>query len=168
MTEILHANRIAPATKEVVDFSEIQSKLELLRQVCEEGNGIGLTSTQIGLEEKMFVMKRSSGVDTGHWINAINPSYKPIKDEGFIKTTEGCLSVPKINLLIRRWKTIAAKWYDENGQEQVETLTGMDAVVFQHEHDHLSAKSILDRFNGQYRSTRWMPEKKKRKILTRR
>ena len=157
--EIIHYSKIIPATKTVVDFNEVKPKLDILQKMCLEQDGLGLTSTQIGFDEKMFVMVRD-----GNLVNILNPAYVPMKDDGFIKSREGCLSVPSSSFLIRRWKTIDAKWQDEYGEVHKEILSEEDAIVFQHEFDHLSAKSIVDRFNGQYRSKRWEP-KKKHKII---
>jgi peptide deformylase len=79
----------------------------------------------------------------------------PKKEAGLVLNVEACLSVPNESFKIRRWSMVDATWHDETGALVEKTLSGRDAQVFQHEYDHLVARSIVDRFKGQYRSGRF-------------
>ena len=99
--------------------------------------GIGLAAPQVGINEQIFV------VDTGkEYFAAINP--KIIKSTGVEAMEEGCLSIPKVIVNVKRSKTVLVEFMDEDSRHVQATLTGLTAKVFQHEHDHLQGKLILD------------------------
>jgi len=103
-------------------------------------NGIGLSANQIGLDAKVFVMGDSH---TNSNI-CINPTVLQ-----FTKDTqndaEGCLSFPGVFLKIKRPKELLVKYYDENLQEQVTTISGYSAKCYLHELDHLLGITMKDR-----------------------
>lgn len=74
----------------------------------------------------------------------INPHYEPIgkKTASFY---EGCLSLPGVQAVRRRWLDIHATWQDENGVKHEDDLHGWPARIFQHETDHLSGEVYIDR-----------------------
>jgi peptide deformylase len=47
------------------------------------------------------------------------------------------LSIPKIFEKVDRPKTIKMKWRDTKGKPHIETISGFNARVLQHEIDHL-------------------------------
>jgi len=99
--------------------------------------GVGLAAPQIGINEQIFV------VDTGkETFAAINP--KILKSGGHEVMEEGCLSIPRVLVDVKRAKTVLVEFTDmENRRIQVQ-LNGLVAKVFQHEYDHLQGKLILD------------------------
>lgn len=58
---------------------------------------------------------------------------------------EGCLSLPKIFGLVRRAKKIHVKYQDADGLSHKEKLSGLEAIVLQHELDHLDGILFIDR-----------------------
>ena len=50
---------------------------------------------------------------------------------------EGCLSFPGVWLMVNRPKQAMIKYYDEEGEEQIETYEGVTSRVIQHEYDHM-------------------------------
>ena len=64
---------------------------------------------------------------------------------------KGCLSV-RVNgklfrMNVRRSRQVVARWLDENRQEHTRRLGGLDAIVAQHESEHLDGKCIVDRLD---------------------
>jgi peptide deformylase len=79
----------------------------------------------------------------------INPSYEPVGTETR-SFYEGCLSLPGVQAVRKRWRDITATWQDEDGTKHTEHLHGWPARIFQHETDHLSGEIYID--NAEIRS----------------
>ena len=107
--------------------------------------GVGLAAPQVGINEQIFV------VDTGKEVfAAINP--KIIKSTGSEAMEEGCLSVPRVLVDVKRAKNVWVEFTDvENAQVRAH-LNGFAARVFLHEYDHLQGKLILDYLSPKDRS----------------
>lgn len=108
-----------------------------LTKTFQDPEGVGLASTQVGLDERFFVSLWSSKKSKKKTYQAIiNP-----KITKFSKKTkkffEGCLSIPNIWGEITRPIWVNIEYQDELGQTHKEKLTGLKAHIFQHEVDHL-------------------------------
>ena len=107
--------------------------------------GVGLAAPQVGINEQIFV------VDTGEEVfAAINP--KIIKTAGREVMEEGCLSVPRVLVDIKRAKTVWVEFIDQENRQVRAKLDGLAAKAFQHEYDHLQGKLILDYLSSKDRS----------------
>ena len=105
-------------------------------------NSIGLACNQLGLAGRVIIVKINN-----KWVSFINPiiSYKS-KDT--ITTGEKCLSVPKKEIKIKRSKEITIYFEKGNpdGNHGLEIhYKYMDAIVIQHEIDHLNGILITDK-----------------------
>ena len=99
--------------------------------------GVGLAAPQVGINEQIFV------VDTGKEVfAAINP--KIIKTAGSEVMEEGCLSIPRVLVDVKRAKTVWVEFTDQENRQVRAQLNGLLSKVFQHEYDHLQGKLILD------------------------
>ena len=99
--------------------------------------GVGLAAPQVGINEQIFV------VDTGKEAFAvINP--KIIKSIGSEVMEEGCLSIPRVLVDVKRAKSVLVEFTDGENHRVRAQLNGLLAKVFQHEYDHLQGKLILD------------------------
>lgn len=131
-----------------------------LTKTFKDPEGVGLASTQIGLDESFFVARlhESSQIPpskpsqrSSRWANykkefslIINPqilSYSQRTKFYF----EGCLSIPNIWGEVKRHTSIKASYQDPNGHRITRTLTGIPAWIFQHEVDHLDGMLFSDR-----------------------
>jgi len=107
--------------------------------------GVGLAAPQVGINEQIFV------VDTGKEVfAAINP--KIIKSAGSEVMEEGCLSIPRVLVEIKRAKTVWVEFTNEENHQVRAQFNGLAAKVFQHEYDHLQGKLILDYLKPRDRS----------------
>jgi peptide deformylase len=102
-----------------------------------ESSGIGLASSQVGIEEALIVVDAGCGL-----YKLINP--KIIVREGAQVIDEGCLSVPGISIKVTRAQKITLEAQDEQGRSIVLHAEDLLACVFQHEIDHLEGKLIVD------------------------
>lgn len=99
--------------------------------------GIGLAAPQVGLRQRLIVCD--------------------IKDHPFALTNfdvreasaprdfiEGCLSLPGVNVNVRRPERVRVTGYDLHGQRRTFGAVGLWARVIQHELDHLNGILICD------------------------
>lgn len=127
--------------KEIIDGNTISQMMVLMNQ----HGGIGLAAPQVGIKKRFFLAFLP---EKGRMRLFINPSYEPAESasDSKIDSEEGCVTYPKENLyIINRHSTINVKYliFDAGGLRWMkETLDDIDAVVFQHEVDHLNGKTI--------------------------
>ena len=104
----------------------------------------GLAAPQVGQALRMFVMD-------AHWKDSgdrvplvvINPVMVERSDV-LVENDEGCLSIPDIPVRIARPDRIVMRWTDLDGAAQEAEMTGFEAVVAQHEYDHLDGILNID------------------------
>jgi len=111
----------------------IQSMIDTLH----EAKGVGLAAVQVGIERRIFV------VDLGEGPMAfINPQV--IRKSGNSILEEGCLSIPGINVDIKRPIRIVLRYFDENGKRHERSFEELLARIILHENDHLNGRMIVD------------------------
>lgn len=120
--------------KEVEDtLRQLEAELKLY------STGIGLAANQIGLDVKVAIIR----IPDKEKIDLINPKIIEHSKE-IVFYQESCLSLPDLKkpVTTQRYKEITI----ENGFDKGRyVLYGQEAIVFQHEYDHLCGKLILDR-----------------------
>lgn len=107
--------------------------------------GVGLAANQVGFNISLFIIKPSKKSPIKTFINPkilkleylkkISP--KKEKNKKFLKF-EGCLSIPGIWGPIKRADKILLEYQDENGIKKINWFSGFEAVIIQHEVDHLN------------------------------
>lgn len=119
-------------------ISDIEVLLEAV-SLCRELEGYGLAAPQIGIHQRWFVMMEGDGANL-----LFNPE---ILEEGEEETihVEGCLSIPGPEFVVRRKTKIRVKYQELDGRFRIKTLTGMKAIIFQHELDHLNGIVVADK-----------------------
>ena len=132
---------------------------ELLEILSDRKDAIGLAANQIGIDAAVAV------VNVREPIILINPEVIDVWDE--ISYYEGCLSFKGKGVNTKRYKNIIVKtaqedgelyfsgasnptegkgsWERESKDKHDEELRTLEAVCVQHEIDHLSGMTILDR-----------------------
>lgn len=122
--------------------SELSAKYKLR-------SGVGLSANQVGLPQRMFVMylKDEKGRTVEHaWVNPkiISHSLTMV----YLPESEGCLSVDRpVHGFVPRYESVKVKGYDMSGKEVVLKFKGYQAIVIQHEMDHLDGIMFYDRIN---------------------
>lgn len=129
-------------SKKIEVFDDNLKKLASeMAEIMFQDDGIGLAAPQIDKSVRLIVVGNENGHDYKVYVNpeiSFSSKNKELNEEG-------CLSLPKIFGLVRRPKKIHVKYQDLNGQIMKEKLTGLPAVVFQHELDHLDGILFIDR-----------------------
>jgi len=110
----------------------------------------GVASSQVGILKNVIVMdaSRFRKPPKHHHgsITLINPII--LKAEESIIFREGCLSIPDYTANIQRFKYVSIKALDEKENLITLDLEGPEAVLFQHELDHLNGILFLDRLTS--------------------
>ena len=100
--------------------------------------GVGLSSNQIGIAARAFVVKSDPVM------MMINPMIVNASEETGM-FTEGCLSFPGLTGKVRRSKAIRVRYTTPDGVTDTKQFNGLTAEIIQHEMDHLSGITLLDR-----------------------
>ena len=141
----------------VVDKKLLLEIENLKKTLKGSNNAAGLAAPQIGLNKRFFGSKELG--KGGNVLVFINPKIEKSygekvfpkivdenkKEEDFL---EGCLSFPKYFGTVKRFLNIDVSW-DEikevNLIRKKRKLSGFEAIVWQHESDHLEGIVFIDR-----------------------
>lgn len=128
--------------KRAKEVKEITPKiLELLDdmvQTMHKENGIGLAAPQVGVLRRVIVIDIGDGL-----IELINPEI--LEESGLQCDMEGCLSIPEQSGYVERPESIKVKGLNRNGEVVYYEASGLLAVVFCHEIDHLNGVLFTDK-----------------------
>jgi len=114
---------------------KIKMVVDCLVEVMYANKGIGLAAPQIGIPRQIII------IDTGEGLKVlINPE---IVGEVETVMEEGCLSLPTIELPVKRMEKVFVKGRDLQGKEVSLELFGFPGRVYQHEIDHLNGILII-------------------------
>ncbi len=118
----------------------------MIRTMRHHPRCVGLAAPQVGSELRVAVMDA-----TGHpkvrvsrgLLVLVNPQIDAM--EGTVLQREGCLSVPDFTGNVHRAERIYLTAWDQFGSAYQLWLEGFEAIVAQHEVDHLDGTLFLDR-----------------------
>jgi peptide deformylase len=160
-------------SKRVIDVHDpiIQRGIDDLTAVATAEKALGCSGPQIGLHYEVFVLRRpfaftfsqvSANLKSSkahrqgtkrrlELYKQASPSYMEFINPVVLKKSkstkvylEGCLSLPDQSSLIERPVEIRVGYVDREGEEHLMDLSGLPAVAFQHELDHLSGRLMTD------------------------
>ncbi|MEK7584207.1 MAG: peptide deformylase [Patescibacteria group bacterium] len=105
-------------------------------------DGIGLAAPQIGKNIRLVIVRTPE--DKGSYKAYVNPTitYASVKTTGI---EEGCLSLPGLFGYVQRAAKIRVQYSDLDGLKRTEKAKGMEAIVLQHEIDHIEGNLIIHR-----------------------
>lgn len=98
------------------------------------GMKLGIAAPQIGINLRVMIVRGNV---------MFNPEWQPAKAP-LESITEGCYSVPYKVFKVPRAKYGWAKWTNIEGRPMESKLSGLPAIVFQHELDHLNGICCAD------------------------
>ena len=134
--------RLRTIAKEVVVIDdEIKALVSSLLETMYEGNGIGLSATQVNIHKRILVVDVTDEKDSP--LVLINPKIKVLNKEEKIYS-EGCLSVPGFFEEVSRPSEINITALNIEGERFTIMATDLLAVAVQHEMDHLDGKIFVD------------------------
>lgn len=113
-------------------------------------SGVGLAAVQVGILKRMFVIYYVKGEDEAIQYQLVNPKIVEYSSKKCaISQGEGCLSVEEDHPgIVHRNYKIKMVAYDAITKKDIEiTARGYDAIVLQHEYDHLDGILYYDRID---------------------
>lgn len=142
-----------PLLKKVCEpVQEFDSQLhELVRDLEDTRRAspgcVGIASPQIGVLQRVAIVdtsqhKKYGDESLGHLV-LINP--KIVHASGERLGREGCLSLPDFTANVKRAQEIECEYFTVEGERRSLTAREFEAVVIQHEIDHLDGILFLDR-----------------------
>ena len=112
---------------------------ELIEAMMDD-DGIGIAAPQVGIHERIIVVNMK---DTGPTV-FVNPKVVS-RSMSKIAFEEGCLSVPGVYGMVERPKKVKVKAKTIDGLPVTLNLKNLEAVIFQHEIDHLDGILFIDK-----------------------
>ena len=154
---IYPAEILRKKTEEIKNVDKkLLSEIEDLKKILKAGdNAAGLAAPQIGLNKRFFGSKELGRGEVKVFINPkIEKKYgekafpklvdENGKEDDFL---EGCLSFPGFFGTVKRFLKIDVSWDEiEKGKliKKNKSLVGFEAIVWQHESDHLEGVVFTD------------------------
>jgi peptide deformylase len=137
---------------------EVLAICEDMKETVKAYEAEGLAATQLGSNIRAFVIKTRDDTD---YMVCINPSLIGIMATCDSIMTEGCLSFPSVNEPVARYSDVRVRFTKETGETIEEDLSGIRAIAFQHELDHLDGILFIQKMGS---AQRYLALKKLAKI----
>jgi peptide deformylase len=146
---ILHqkAKPVDEITPEVIQL------IDDMRVVMHQSNGIGLAAPQVGVAKQISIVEipadisKENNESPHNFTVLINPKIIRVSQDN-VTMTEGCLSIPKVEVDVTRPDQITVDYLDEKGFETSLTVSKLFSRAIQHEIDHLNGILITDHGPG--------------------
>ena len=124
--------------------AEVAALAARMFEIMREGKGLGLAAPQVGVGVRLFICNATGEPQDD--VIFVNPRLRDLN--GFEEKEEGCLSIPGVNVMMRRPVSAGIDALDVKGRPF--SLTGMEllARVWQHEMDHLDGRLIIDNMSA--------------------
>lgn len=139
-------------TKPIIEIDnnikKIVSDMEKVLIAQDDPPGVGLAANQVGLDLSIFIIKPTEKSKMKVFINPKiiksssvmierdrkDPTKKTSKKK--VKL-EGCLSIPRIWGPVKRADRVFLNYQDLTGKKYLKWFSGFEAIIIQHEVDHL-------------------------------
>ncbi len=147
---ITYPNRKLRQKSKVVELfdKQLHKLLDDMYETMRLKNGIGLAAVQVGILKRIFLIQipdKDGNFHVDDLVEVINPEI--LNSRGKTTYEEGCLSLPDFYEDVKRADEIDVRFQDRNGKVIQTTFTGLEAVAFQHELDHLNGHLFIERIS---------------------
>jgi peptide deformylase len=141
ITEETKLKTLCEEVKTIKEGEEIGT--QLLKELTESKNGIGLAANQIGINKRVCV------INVKEPLILINPRITERSEEEFV-FPEGCLSFPNKHFRTKRNVSITVEADNHEGKlmftaESGDVNDAFECACVQHEIDHLDGLTMFDR-----------------------
>ena len=111
--------------------------------------GVGLAAPQINIPKRMIAIHATDDKNKLHSYSLFNPKIiSHSVQKAYLTAGEGCLSVDRaIPGYVPRYNKVKVHAYNLEGEEITLRLSGMMAIIIQHEIDHLNGVMFYDHIN---------------------
>jgi peptide deformylase len=152
-TCVLH-HRCRPVPIADITHGDFQQTLQFAAFRRQQLQGIGIAANQLGLSYQFFLIERDpansrykTASNNEVYIPLtyyINPIIKQVSDE-CVCLYHACLScVGADRGLVATYKDIYVEYFNEKAEKISRQLSGWEAIIFQHEYNHLLGRTYLN------------------------
>ena len=132
------------ATRVEENSAELQQLIAEMLSTMYSGHGIGLAATQVGRQQRLFVLDISEEQNSPQCF--INPVI--IDSRGQVSSEEGCLSFPDVYVSVQRATNITVEYLDRDFRTQTLSCDDLMAICIQHEIEHLNGITLYNKLSG--------------------
>ena len=126
---------------------QTQQMIDSMAETMYAAPGIGLAAIQVGWDKSVLIYDIAPRNDQRKLQVLINP--RIITTEGeILSEDEGCLSIPDYRSDVKRAERILVEGVDRDGNPLRIEAHGLQAIVLQHEIDHLNGRLFIDRISS--------------------
>jgi peptide deformylase len=147
-----------PGDEVAVFDDELEGLVRDMFETMYHADGIGLAAPQIGFSRRVIVVDlRPREDEESRRVAVVNPVVA-WQSEETDKQSEGCLSIPGLEEVVKRPASVRVEGRDARGQELVVEADGLFARALQHEIDHVNGILFVDRVSPLKRKmllTKW-------------
>jgi peptide deformylase len=141
ITEISKLQTLCEEVSSIEEGEEIGA--QLLKELTESENGIGLAANQVGINKRVCV------INVKEPLVLINPKIVETSEETFV-FPEGCLSFPNKHIRTTRFVEVTVEADNHEGQlsfsaNSEDVNDAFECACVQHEIDHLDGITMFDR-----------------------
>jgi len=142
---------LQPSVKVDTIDEDIKTLIADMGETMFNAPGVGLAAPQVGVNKRVIVYdsnaaKEEKDDSTKEFTGLINPEI--IAGSGsIISEKEACLSVLDYSADVKRYEKVRVKALDIEGKPLDFEAQGIDAIIMQHEIDHLDGILFIDRIS---------------------
>ena len=133
-----------------IPSSSIKQLINDMTETMLDAKGIGLAAPQVHISKQVMIFRipkeeEEETINNTIEITAlINPKISKVSEETDTQW-EGCLSIPGMTGLVKRYSKINYEGFDMNGNLIKKEAEGLHARIVQHEFDHLKGILYINR-----------------------
>lgn len=128
-----------------VGLEAIETRMEATMR---QAKGVGLAGPQVGLNLRVATLMLDYNSDHPRVRFFRNPIIVERSDDS-VEGFEGCLSIPGVGGMVRRSRWVKVSYDTSEGETLLEDAEGSNAVLWQHELDHLEGILYIDKLLGE-------------------
>ncbi len=122
---------------------EIRALINAMFLMMDAGDGVGLAAPQVGVSLRVLVFDPSVCQKDRPRQALVNPII--VRRCGSVMGDEGCLSLPGVEVEVRRASSIDVRALTPEGRPVAFAAERLEARIIQHEIDHLDGILMIDR-----------------------
>lgn len=123
----------------------IRQLIDEMTLIMKKAEGVGIAAPQVGESLQLAIVDMPRDMGGAGRIILINP--KITSAYGNDVAVEGCLSVPGVQVKVKRYKEVTLETMNLDSKPMTYNCTGFVARAVQHEIDHLNGVLIIDKMS---------------------
>jgi peptide deformylase len=138
-----------PVMRDELHTQQFQHFIDSMIETMHDAAGAGLAANQVHNPVQVCVMEVDNNPRYPYKPRIpltvlVNPVLTPLSETKF-ENYEGCLSVPDLRGVVRRYVELRVQAWDRHGNPIDAEVRGITAGTYQHECDHLAGHLFIDR-----------------------